>query len=150
MKKVLISACLYGQKCRYDGKDNLIDELCLLKDKFVFVPVCPEVSGGLETPRNPSEIVGDRVVMNDGTDVTEEYKKGAKIALGTALENGCKIALMKAKSPSCGVGKIYDGTFSKTLTDGDGITVRLLKENGILVFDETQIKELLEYIESQR
>ena len=78
--------------------------------------------------------------------MTEEYTKGAEKALKTALENGCEVALMKAKSPSCGVGKIYDGTFSRKLTDGDGITVKLLKEHGIKVFDETQIKELLEYI----
>lgn len=149
MKKVLISACLYGQKCRYDGGDNLIDELCLLKDKCVFVPVCPEVSGGLETPRNPSEIVGNRVIMNDGRDVTAEYTKGAEIALRTAIENGCGIALMKAKSPSCGYGRIYDGTFSRTLTDGDGITVKLLKEHGIKVFDETQIPELLKYFSEE-
>lgn len=150
MKKLLISACLYGEKCRYDGKDNLLSCLDLLKEKFILVPFCPEVMGGLEAPRNPSEIVGDNVVMNDGTDVTSEYKKGAEIALMTALENGCEIALMKAKSPSCGVGKIYDGTFSRTLKDGDGITVRLLKKNGIKVFNETQLKELLEYIELQR
>lgn len=150
MKKLLISACLYGQKCRYDGKDNLISRLDLLKDKFTLVPVCPEVAGGLEIPRNPSEIVGDRVIMNDGRDVTSEYRKGAEIALRTALENGCEFALMKAKSPSCGSGKIYDGTFSRTLTDGDGITIRLLKENGIKVFNETQIKELLKYIELEK
>lgn len=150
MKKLLISACLYGEKCRYDGGDNLIAELDLLRDKCTLIPVCPEVSGGLETPRNPSEIAGGRVVMNDGSDVTAEYTKGAEIALGTALENGCEVALMKAKSPSCGSGKIYDGTFSRTLTDGDGITVRLLKENGIKVFNETQIKELVEYMELQR
>ena len=149
MKKLLISACLYGEKCRYDGKDNLLSCLDLLKDKFTLIPVCPEVSGGLETPRNPSEIVGDRVVMNDGRDVTAEYTKGAEIALETALGNGCEVALMKAKSPSCGCGRIYDGTFSKTLTDGDGITVRLLKENGIKVFNETQTKELLEYISEE-
>lgn len=150
MKKILISACLYGEKCRYDGKDNLLSCLDLLKDKVTLIPVCPEVMGGLETPRNPSEIVDDRVVMNDGRDVTAEYTKGAEIALRTAIENGCSIALMKAKSPSCGSGKIYDGTFSRTLTDGDGITVRLLKKNGVKVFNETQIKELLEYIELQR
>ena len=146
MKNVLISACLYGEKCRYDGGDNLISRLDEIKKYCNLIPVCPEVLGGLETPRNPSEIVGEKVVSNIGKDVTNEYKKGAEIALETALENDCKIALMKAKSPSCGVGKIYDGTFSRKLTDGDGITVRLLKENGIKVFDETQIKELLEYI----
>ncbi|MBE6681752.1 MAG: DUF523 domain-containing protein [Ruminococcaceae bacterium] len=150
MKKLLISACLYGEKCRYDGKDNMLSCLDLLKDKFTLIPVCPEVSGGLETPRNPSEIIGDRVVMNNGRDVTAEYTKGAEIALGTAIENGCDVALMKAKSPSCGSGKIYDGTFSRTLTDGDGITVGLLKKNGIKVFNETQIKELVEYMELQR
>lgn len=149
MKKLLISACLYGEKCRYDGKDNLLSCLDLLKEKFILVPVCPEVMGDLETPRNPSEIVGDRVVMNDEKDVTAEYKKGAETALRTALENGCEIALMKAKSPSCGVGGIYDGTFSRTLKDGDGITVRFLKENGIKVFNETQISELLKYISEE-
>ena len=149
MKKLLISACLYGEKCRYDGKDNMLSCLDLLKDKFTLIPVCPEVSGGLETPRNPSEIIGDRVVMNNGRDVTAEYTKGAEIALGTAIENGCDVALMKAKSPSCGYGRIYDGTFSRTLTDGDGITVKLLKEHGIKVFDETQIPELLEYFSEE-
>ena len=146
MKNVLISACLYGQKCRYDGGDNLISRLDEIKKVCNLFPVCPEVLGGLETPRNPSEIIGEKVVSNVGKDVTNEYKKGAEIALETALRNSCKIALMKAKSPSCGVGKIYDGTFSRKLTDGDGITVKLLKEHGIKVFDETQIKELLEYI----
>ena len=149
MKKLLISACLYGEKCRYDGKDNMLSCLNLLKDKVTLIPVCPEVMGGLEMPRNPSEIVGDRVVMNDGRDVTAEYTKGAEIALGTAIENGCDVALMKAKSPSCGYGRIYDGTFSRTLTDGDGITVKLLKEHGIKVFDETQIPELLEYFSEE-
>lgn len=149
MEKLLISACLYGEKCRYDGKDNLVENLRLLKEKFTLIPVCPEVFGGLPTPRNPSEIVGDRVIMNDSKDVTAQYKKGAEITLKTALESGCKIALMKAKSPSCGCGKIYDGTFSRTLTQGDGITVRLLKEHGIKVFNETQISELIEYISEE-
>ena len=146
MKNVLISACLYGEKCRYDGEDNLISRLDEIKKFCNLFPVCPEVLGGLETPRNPSEIIGEKVVSNVGKDVTNEYKKGAEIALETALRNSCKIALMKAKSPSCGSGKIYDGTFSRKLTDGDGITIKLLKEHGIKVFDETQIKELLEYI----
>ncbi len=146
MKNVLISACLFGEKCRYDGKDNLIGGLDLLKDKCTLIPVCPEALGGLSTPRNPSEIVGDRVIMDNGNDVTAEYSRGAEIALRTALENGCKIALMKAKSPSCGVGKIYDGTFSRTLTDGDGITARLLKKHDIKVFDETEVPELIQHL----
>ena len=150
MKNVLISACLYGQKCRYDGKDNLISELDEIKKICNLIPVCPEVMGGLETPRNPSEIVGEKVVSNVGKDVTNEYRNGAKEALKTALENDCRIALMKAKSPSCGAGKIYDGTFSRKLIDGDGITAKLLKEHGIKVFDETQINEFLEYISEEQ
>ena len=146
MKNVLISACLFGEKCRYDGKDNLISRLDEIKKICSLIPVCPEVSGGLTTPRSPSEIVGGKVITNDGRDVTKEYTTGAETALKTALENGCKIALMKAKSPSCGSGKIYDGTFSRTLVDGDGVTVQLLKENGIAVFDETKIEDFLEYI----
>ena len=149
MKNILISACLYGEKCRYDGGDNLVLRLDEIKKYCNLIPVCPEVSGGLETPRNPSEIVGGKVIMNDGTDVTSEYKKGAEIALETALRNGCKIALMKAKSPSCGNGRIYDGTFSRVLVDGDGIAVQALKEHGIKVFDETQIDEFLEYISEE-
>ena len=149
MKNVLISACLYGEKCRYDGGDNLIPRLDEIKKFCNLFPVCPEVLGGLETPRNPSEIIGEKVVSNVGKDVTEEYTKGAEKALKTALENGCEVALMKAKSPSCGVGKIYDGTFSRKLTDGDGITVKLLKEHGIKVFDETQINEFLKCISEE-
>ena len=149
MKNILISACLYGEKCRYDGGDNFLSRLDEIKKICNLIPVCPEVSGGLSTPRNPSEIIGERVVMNSGRDVTPEYKKGAEIALRTALEKGCKVALMKAKSPSCGGGKVYDGTFSRTLTSGDGVTVRLLKENGIIVFDETQLNEFIEYISEE-
>ncbi len=150
MINVLISACLYGRKCRYDGKDNLMANLDLIKGKCNLVPICPEVMGGLSTPRNPSEIVGGKVVTNDGRDVTAEYKKGAEIALETALKNGCKTALLKAKSPSCGSGKIYDGTFSKTLTNGDGIAAGLLKENGIKVFNESEISAFLEYISEEQ
>lgn len=143
MENVLISACLYGEKCRYDGKDNLIKDLEKLKEICRLVPVCPECDGGLSTPRNPSEILDGRVFMNSGKDVTAEYEKGAMMALETARKNGCKFALMKAKSPSCGNGKIYDGTFSHSLTYGDGVAVKLLKKNGVRVFDETQTAELI-------
>ena len=146
MKNVLISACLFGEKCRYDGKDNLIGKLDEIKEICNLIPVCPEVLGGLSTPRNPAEIVDGNVISNVGKDVSEEYTKGAKFALETALMNNCKVALMKAKSPSCGSGKIYDGSFSRTLTDGDGIAARLLKENGIKVFNETEIDDFLKCI----
>ena len=120
------------------------------KKKVNLIPVCPEVLGGLSTPRNPAESVDGKVISNVGKDVSEEYTKGAKIALETALRNNCKVALMKAKSPSCGSGKIYDGSFSRTLTDGDGITARLLKENGIKVFNETEIDEFLKCIMEEK
>ena len=150
MKNVLISACLYGEKCRYDGKDNLINRLCEIKEKCNLFPVCPEVMGGLSTPRNPSEIVCGNVITNNKEDVTEAFRLGAEKTLKIALSNNCEIALMKAKSPSCGSGKIYDGTFSKVLTDGDGITAKLLKGNGIRVFDETEIDDFLKYIAEEK
>lgn len=140
---------MYGKKCRYDGKDNLINKLEDLKKICHLVPVCPETAGGLSTPRSPSEIVGKNVYMKTGKDVTAEYKRGAAFALATANKNGCRFALMKAKSPSCGSGKIYDGTFSHTLTDGDGVTVKLLKENGIEVFNEEQTEELISLLMSE-
>ena len=150
MKNVLISACLFGEKCRYDGGDNLIGNLDKIRNLCNLIPVCPEVLGGLSTPRNPSEIVGERVISNVGKDVTEEYTKGAEKALKTAIENGCEFALMKAKSPSCGVGKVYDGTFSRNLVDGDGITTKLLKKHGIKVYNETEIDEFLKCIAEEK
>lgn len=103
-----------------------------LKD-YEIIPICPEQLGGLPTPRPASEIIGDKVINNEGTDVTSNYQKGAEEALKIAKLLGIKKALLKAKSPSCGNGKIYDGTFSGTLIDGDGITTKLLKENNIEV-----------------
>ncbi len=142
MKRVLVSACLLGEACRYDGcskpNQGVIDKI----SKCVFIPVCPEVMGGLPTPRKPSEIVKDRVLMVDGTDVTCEYKKGARIALDKALENGCEIAILKARSPSCGKGFIYDGTYTRTLTCGNGVCAQLLIDNGIKVIDETELDKL--------
>lgn len=131
-EKVLISACLLGVNCKYNGKNNLKEEL--LKDileKYEVIPICPEVWGGLTTPRDPSEIVGDKVLSNKGKDVTENYKRGAIETLNLAKSLNITKAILRAKSPSCGNGKIYDGTFTSTLIDGDGVTTKLLKENGI-------------------
>lgn len=142
MKKILVSACLLGEKCRYDGKSkpdiNIINAL----SKFQYVKICPETLGGLSTPRKPSEIVGDKVIMVDGTDVTKEYTLGAKIALDIARKEECEIAILKARSPSCGKGFVYDGTYAKTLKEGNGICAKLLMDNGITVFDETEIDKL--------
>ena len=140
---ILVSACLLGVACRYDGKSKPVERVLKLMDKFTLVPFCPEVYGGLTTPRLPSEIVGDKVLHNDGTDVTVQYKKGAEEALRVAKLYNCRYAILKEKSPSCGKGKIYSGNFDRTLVDGDGITTRLLTENGIKVFGESEIDNII-------
>ena len=142
---LLISMCLLGEPCRYDGKSVPLDGTIIekLKEKYTLVTVCPEQEGGLPTPRIPAERQGKNVVRRDGVDVTAEYRKGAEVALSLCRRFGISIALMKAQSPSCGAGRIYDGTFSGTLTDGDGVTVSLLSGNGIKIFTENDINSLL-------
>ena len=114
----------------------------LLQRTYHLIPVCPEELGGLPTPRMPSEHVGNKVLMKTGKDVTAEFQKGAEVSLRIALEAGCKAALLKEHSPSCGHGEIYDGTFSGTLVPGNGCTAKLLLANGIQVFGESQVSEL--------
>lgn len=138
-KRILVSACLLGVPCRYDGASKPVEAICALQGEYDLIPVCPEVLGGLPTPRTPSEIVGERVMMRDGRDVTENYRRGAAEALRIARKNDCTLAILKEKSPSCGSGKIYDGSFTRTLVDGDGITAALLKANGIPVIGESEI-----------
>ena len=140
---ILISACLLGCACRYDGKSKTHPAVELLRKKHTLIPVCPEIYGGLPTPRPPSEIIGSRVQNSAGADVTDAYRRGAAEALRLAGLFGCKVALLKAKSPSCGKGKVYDGTFSRTLTDGDGVTAALLQQHGIRVYTEDEIPEIL-------
>ena len=146
MKSLLISACLLGVSCRFDGKakEYLSKEvLAHLKERYHLVPVCPEIYGGLPTPRAGSERQGDKVVMTDGRIVTENYKRGAEAALLLARSFECEVALLKERSPSCGHGMIYDGTFSRTLKNGDGVTAELLSLNGIRVFGESDVEKLL-------
>lgn len=140
--KILVSACLLGEPCRYDGKSKPDSSVIALAKKYELIPACAEVLGGLPTPRVPAEIVGDKVVREDGIDVTREYKNGAKCVLDIAIENGCKTAILKAKSPSCGKGEIYDGTFTRTLKCGNGICAQLLIENGITVLNEKEIDKI--------
>ena len=137
MENIIVSACLLGVSCRYDGNSKPSREVISLKEKYNLIPVCPEIMGGLPTPRLSSEIRGELVVMKDGRDVTKEYKRGAEEVLRLAQMFECKIAVLKENSPSCGCGKIYDGTFSRKLIDGNGITAGLLLKNGIKVFGET-------------
>ena len=140
-KKAIISACLLGLDCRYDGKNNYIGEekLKKLREEYELIPVCPEVYGGLTTPRVPSERVGDRVLSKTGTDVTAEFHKGAGIALQLAETFGCEAAVLKENSPSCGSGTVYDGSFTNTLCPGDGVTAELLKKHGLTVIGESEI-----------
>ena len=145
MKKtaILVSACLLGVCCRYDGESKPCARVTSLRDRFILIPICPEEDGGLPTPRTPSERVGDRVLMRDGRDVTKNYIDGARHALGRAETFGCTAAILKARSPSCGKGRIYDGTFSGNLTDRDGVCAELLMKNGIKVYTEDEIDLLL-------
>ncbi|WP_149699854.1 DUF523 domain-containing protein [Campylobacter concisus] len=143
-EKVLISACLAGINCKFNGENNLLDSGVLdeISKKYHLLFVCPEVFGGLSTPREPAEIKGGLVVTKRAKDVSENFKFGAEICLKIAKLNGCKKAILKARSPSCGSGQIYDGSFTKKLIFGDGVAAKLLKENGILVFSEDEIGRL--------
>lgn len=140
-KRAIVSACLLGVNCKYSGGNNALppDKLRKLMDEYELIPVCPEAYGGLTTPRAPSERIGDKVISENGRDVTTEYEKGAETALFLAKTFGAEIAFLKENSPSCGCGRIYDGSFSGTLTDGDGVTAELLKKNGITVIGESKL-----------
>ena len=141
-EKILISACLVGINCKFNGENNLLDRAILdeISKRYHLLFVCPEVYGGLSTPREPAEMKNGVVVCKfSGKDVSENFKSGAEICLKIAKLNGCKKAILKSKSPSCGSGQIYDGSFSKRLILGDGITAKLLKENEILVYSEDEI-----------
>ena len=142
MDKLLISSCLLGTPCRYDGRSKADARIQALAEKYELIPVCPEELGGLPTPREPSERRGRCVVMRSGRDVTEEYRRGAETALALCLQNGCKAAVLKEKSPSCGCGQVYDGTFSRRLIAGDGVTAELLKAHGITVYGESGAEKL--------
>ena len=142
-EKLLISACLTGENCKYNGGNNYIAAVEQLKEQYELIPVCPERDGGLPTPRESSERLGDKVVSKSGSDVTEQFVRGARHALDTAIKNGCTRALLKERSPSCGCGTIYDGSFTATVIEGDGVTAELLKAHGITVYGESDINELL-------
>lgn len=142
--KILVSACLLGVGCRYDGASKPIPKLRELLKKHTCIPVCPEILGGLPTPRVPAERQGGtRVVNKDGEDVTEAFIKGTAEVLRLADLYHCKAALLKEKSPSCGCGMIYDGTFTGTLVEGDGMTAQLLRKKGLDLYGESQIDELV-------
>ena len=142
MKRVIISACLLGLKVRYDGKSKENEDILSLINDFEFIPVCPEVFGGLPTPRVPSEIKDGKVINKDVIDVTSNYLRGAEETLRLCKIYNVDTVVFKSKSPSCGKGLIYDGTFSGNLVHGNGITTGYLLKNGIKVYSEDEfIKE---------
>lgn len=144
---VLVSACLMGVNCRYKGDGSMIPEISLLMERCHLIPVCPEIMGGLATPRTPAERLGDRVVTRDGEDVTEQYGKGAEEVAHLAALYGCRYALLKERSPSCGSGEVYDGTFGRKLVPGDGVAAARLKKEGIAVYGESSAGQLLKDLE---
>ena len=138
MENLLISACLLGFECKYSGGSNkLSDErIEALKKEYRLIPVCPETAGGLPVPRDPSERLGDKVVSSKGRDVSAQFVKGAETALYLAKRYGCKKALLKRNSPSCGGEFIYDGSFSGRLVPGEGLTAELLRAHGLEIMGE--------------
>ena len=141
---LLVSACLMGENCKYNGGNNYSPAAEALKERFDVLPVCPEQLGGLPTPRVPAERVGDRVLTRDGRDVTGEYRAGAEKALAEARAAGVRYAVLQERSPSCGSGCVYDGTFSGKLIPGQGVTAQLLEESGIKVYGGDRIEVLLD------
>ena len=146
--KILISACLLGKNCKYNGGNNAdaisVGELAKLGQIYELIAVCPESMGGLTTPREPAEIYANgRVITKfSGRDVTAEFILGAQICADIARENDCKIAVLKERSPSCGSGWIYDGSFTARIVSGDGITAAALKKLGVRVVGESALAEL--------
>ena len=141
MAKILISACLLGYKTRYDGLSKPSKKIKEIFENDILIPICPEQMGGLSTPRPKAEIKGDKVINIDGKDVTSNYIEGAKMALEIAKLNDVDFCILKSKSPSCGKGLVYDGSFSNNLISGDGVCTKLLKENGFKIYSEEEIMD---------
>lgn len=133
---IAVSACLAGECCRFDGKACVHKEIKRLVEEKKAIAVCPECLGGLPVPRCCCEIIGGKVMSSDGKDRTANFISGAEKALAIALKNGCTLAVMKSKSPSCGTSQIYDGTFSGRLKKGSGIAAQMFMDHGIRVIDE--------------
>jgi len=161
-QKILISACLLGEKVRYDGSDLLIENPLLKQwqQQGRLIPICPEVAGGMSTPRAPAEIMAEGggggqtvlshqafVMDNTGKDVTQYFIRGAQKALALAKENHCVAAILTERSPSCGSHLIYDGSFSGKRIDGMGVTSALLRQNGISVFNQHQLEQLAQLLD---
>lgn len=142
--RMLISACLLGVECRYDGGGQVLPALDALMSRYELIPICPEQLGGLPTPRAPAERQGDRVGDREGRDVTEAFSRGAAQACHLARLYGARLALLKARSPSCGCGEIYDGSFSGRRIPGSGITAERLSAMGVAVYTEADAEALIQ------
>lgn len=144
--KIAVSACLMGEPCRYDGKACTQEDVVALSCHHEIVALCPELLGGLDAPRSPCEMVEvegvPHVIDAQGNDFTSAFFDGAEKALAQAQEQGCEVAVLKSKSPSCGSGLVYDGTFSGVLCAGEGVTARLFRAAGIRVLDEDHVQSL--------
>lgn len=140
--KLLVSACLLGANCKYSGDHNFCPAVAALAERHTLIPVCPEQLGGLPTPRTPAERVGERVMTEDGRDVTEQYRRGAEEAVKLAKLLGAEGAVLKFRSPSCGCGTIYDGTFSHTRIPGNGVAAQAILDLGLPVWTEENIDDL--------
>ena len=140
---ILVSACLLGEACRYDGKSKGDERVIALSKEHNLIPVCPERDGGLSIPRDPCERIGDKVLTKEGKDCTKEYQKGAEIALDLCKEHSCKYAVLKLNSPSCGCRGIYDGSFTRNLIENKkGVAAQLLVDNGIIVLGEDETEKI--------
>lgn len=142
-EKIMVSSCILGNNTKYNGGNNYNHLIEKIKEKYEIIVICPEVMGGLSTPRNPSEISDNIVISNKGIDVTYEFNKGADIAHQLALKHNIKKAILKDGSPSCGSKFIYDGTFTGTKIEGKGVAVKRLLELGISIYTEKEIEKLL-------
>ena len=137
--KIAVSACLLGENCKYNGGNNYNEKVVEFVKGHDIIPICPEIMGGLPTPREPSEIINGVVKHKDGSSVDTEFRKGAELALNKVITNGAEIVILQSRSPSCGVKYIYDGTFSGSLIPGQGVFAKLLKENNIRVLDVSDL-----------
>jgi uncharacterized protein YbbK (DUF523 family) len=137
--KIAVSACLLGDNCKYNGGNNYSETVAEFVKGHDVIPVCPEVMGGLPTPREPSEIINGKVMHKDGSSVDAEFRKGAQLSLKKVKDAGAELVILQSRSPSCGVRSIYDGTFSGTIISGQGVFAKLLIENDIKVLDVSEL-----------